>query len=160
MKLSLHAVGRMKNGPEKILFERYWARSQAIGKPHGFQSLALKEYAESKASRPADRMGQEAVGLLKNINDGAVVIALDERGKTVSSPVFADLLRENRESGTRELVFVIGGADGLDASLRERAGRLIAFGAMTWPHQLVRVLLAEQIYRTFSIFSGHPYHKI
>lgn len=159
MKLSLHAVGRMKNGPEKELFQRYWERAAATGKAHGFQPLFLREYSESKAARPAERMAQEAAEILKQIGERAIVIAFDERGASMTSPAFAHLFENAHEAGAAELVFLIGGADGLDPALRERADRLVSFGALTWPHQLVRILAAEQIYRVFSILSGHPYHK-
>ena len=88
------------------------------------------------------------------------MIALDERGKTLSSPDFSDLIGRARDDGAKEVVFVIGGADGLDDAVRKRAQRTIAFGAMTWPHQIVRVLAAEQVYRAISIMGNHPYHKI
>lgn len=160
MKLSLHAVGRMKNGPEKELFQRYWERSISVGKTQGIQPLALRELGESKGSRPADRKVQEAVDILNSLDDKAFVVALDECGKTITSPAFAHLIGRVRDDGVGEVVFLIGGADGFDEKVRARANRLISFGAMTWPHQLVRILAAEQIYRSFSILSGHPYHKI
>ena len=160
MKLSLHVVGRMKNGPEKELFERYWKRSISVGKAQGVSSLLVRELNESKAARPRERMAQEGADILKTLDDKAYVIALDERGKTKTSPDFAKIVRQRRDDGQSEMVFVIGGADGLDETVRERANQLLSFGAMTWPHQLVRIMVAEQIYRSFSILAGHPYHKI
>jgi len=159
MKLSLHAVGRMKKGPERELFARYFDRATASGKQQSIQPFILKEYSESKAQRAADRKRQEADEILANIDKSAMVIALDERGKTLSSPDFASMIERYRDDGAKELVFIIGGADGLDETIRNRAQRLVAFGAMTWPHQIVRILAAEQIYRSISILSNHPYHK-
>jgi len=140
MKLSLHAVGRMKNGPERELFARYFDRASASGKQQGIH--------------------QEGNEILSDIDASSFVIAFDERGKTLSSPDFADLIARARDDGAKEVVFVIGGADGLDDAVRKRAQRTIAFGAMTWPHQIVRVLAAEQVYRAISIMGNHPYHKI
>lgn len=160
MKISLQVVGRMKNGPEKDLFKRYWDRALVLGGGHNFNPLTLKEHPESKASRSAERMKQEAGNLLKSIDERAVVVAFDERGKSVGSPAFANFVRLKRDDGAGELVFVIGGSDGLAPVLRDRANLIVAFGAMTIPHQIVRILVAEQIYRAISILAGHPYHKI
>ena len=160
MKLSLHVVGRMKNGPERELFARYFDRALASGKQQGIHPVTVKEYSESKAQRGPDRKRQEGDEILSHIDASSFVIALDERGKTLSSPDFADLIGRARDDGVNEVVFVIGGADGLDDAVRKRAQRTIAFGAMTWPHQIVRVLAVEQIYRAISIMGNHPYHKI
>ena len=160
MKLSLHAVGRMKNGPERELFARYFDRASASGKQQGIHPIIVKEYSESKVQRGPDRKRQEGDEILGNIDASSFVIALDERGKTLSSPDFANLIGRARDDGAKEVVFVIGGADGLDDAVRKRAQRTIAFGAMTWPHQIVRVLAAEQVYRAISIMGNHPYHKI
>lgn len=160
MKLSLHAVGRMKNGPERELFARYFDRASASGKQQGIHPIGVKEYSESKAQRGPDRKRQEADEILGQIDASSFVIALDERGKTLSSPDFANLIARARDDGAKEVVFVIGGADGLDDAVRKRAQRTIAFGAMTWPHQIVRVLAAEQVYRAISIMGNHPYHKV
>lgn len=159
MKLSIHAIGRMKSGPERELFQRYWARAQSLGKAQGVQTLSIKELSESKAGRARERMAQEATQLLNGLDEKAFVVALDERGKTMNSPDFAQTIRQCRDEGVGEIVFIIGGADGLDASVRERTNRVIGFGAMTWPHQFVRIMIAEQIYRCFAILAGHPYHK-
>lgn len=159
MKLTLLAVGRMKNGPEKTLFERYAERANALGKPLGLNPVVCQEITESKAPRAAERMAQESGELLKSIDGKAVVFALDERGRTLSSPAFAALIGKIRDEGAREAVFLIGGADGLDPKLRARADHTIAFGALTFPHQIVRILISEQIYRAMSILAGHPYHK-
>lgn len=160
MKLSIHGVGRMKKGPERELFERYWQRALSIGKSQGIQPLVIRELCESKAGRPADRMAQEAADILNSLDDKAFVIALDERGETMTSPDFAKMVRRVRDDGSGEIVFVIGGADGLDEKVRARANKVIGFGAMTWPHQLVRIMVSEQIYRSLAILAGHPYHKI
>lgn len=159
MKLTLLAVGRMKNGPEKTLFERYFERANAVGKPLGLHPVACHEIAESKAARANERMVQESGELLKFMDEKAIVIALDERGRSLASPAFAALIGKIRDDGARESVFLIGGADGLDPELRARADHIISFGALTWPHQIVRILISEQIYRAMSILAGHPYHK-
>ncbi|MEO1065986.1 MAG: 23S rRNA (pseudouridine(1915)-N(3))-methyltransferase RlmH [Pseudomonadota bacterium] len=159
MKLTLHAVGRMKSGPDQELFTRYWDRLEKTGRSVGLGPAIMKELAESRAVRPADRMADEAQALLKTISTKAHVIVLDERGKHLSSENFAKRIATVRDGGAEEIAFIIGGADGLDQSVRDRADTLIAFGAMTWPHQIVRILAAEQIYRAITILSGHPYHK-
>ena len=104
-------------------------------------------------------MSREAALIAEKIPDGAYVIALDERGKALKSRSFAQKLSDLADGGARDIVFAIGGADGLDQSLRERADLMLGFGPQTWPHMLVRTMLAEQIYRAQSIIAGHPYHR-
>ncbi len=160
MKISLHAVGRMKKGPERDLFDRYFDRARAVGKNLNMVVLPVKEHAEGRGQRPLDRKAQEARDLLSHIDDKAYILALDERGKSISSSDFAKLIEKERDCGRGHFCLMIGGADGFDGLIRERADQLISFGAMTWPHQMVRIMAAEQIYRSFCIVSGHPYHKI
>ena len=102
----------------------------------------------------------EAALLSRQIPDGAAVIALDERGRLLSSPDFAAALARFRDDGRSDAVFLIGGADGLDPSLRDRADLMLSFGAMVWPHMLARVMLAEQLYRAATILAGSPYHRV
>ena len=109
---------------------------------------------------PEDLPPAEAVLLSRQISDGAAVIALDERGRPLTSPDFAAALARFRDDGRPEAVFLIGGADGLDPALRDRADLVISFGAMVWPHMLVRVMLAEQLYRAATILAGGPYHRV
>lgn len=118
------------------------------------------EVAESRASNADTRKREEAAMLEKHLTDGAALILLDERGKALESPAFADLFGNMRDSGKRDLVIAIGGADGLDPSLYDKASATLCLGKLTWPHQLVRILIAEQLYRAVTILSGHPYHRV
>lgn len=153
MRILIAAVGRAKAGPERALFDHYQARLQA---PF---SLALKEVEEKRALKGAELKKREAELLLATLPKGAIAIAMDERGKSLSSADFAKKIGDWRDEGVRELAFVIGGADGLDESVRKKARLTLSFGAQTWPHMLVRGLLAEQIYRAQCILGGHPYHR-
>jgi 23S rRNA (pseudouridine1915-N3)-methyltransferase len=152
VRLSLVAVGRAKDGPERALFQHYQRRLSPPG-------LALRE-VEEKRPLPAPQLkAREAELLLGALPPAALVVALDERGQTIDSMAFAARLGAWRDSGVADLAFVIGGADGLDQSVRDRAALLVSFGKMTWPHMLVRALLAEQLYRAQAILAGHPYHR-
>lgn len=159
MRLVVAAVGQMKAGPERELFARYAERATAGGRTLGLGPLVVRELSESRARRPEDRKAEEARALLACIESGGRAIALDETGKAIASAQFAALVRRLREEGTKALTFFIGGADGLDPTVRAACEATISFGAMTLPHQLVRVVLAEQIYRATTILSGHPYHR-
>ncbi len=158
MRLLILAVGRLKDGPERDLVGRYVERIQAIGRPLGFTGIEIAEVAESRATRPADRKAEEAAGLRQKLGEASFV-ALDENGTSQDSEAFAAALASRRDGGCRQLAFVIGGADGLDAALIARADQRIGFGRMTIPHQIVRVLVAEQLYRAMTILCGHPYHR-
>ena len=158
MRLTIAAIGRTKSGPERELAERYLDRAAKAGASLGL-TFQLREIPESRAARPADRKREEAASLFAAIPAGAMAIALDERGESVSSEVFAKRLGRWRDDGTPELALFIGGADGLDPDLVKKARLVLALGAMTWPHQLVRTMLAEQLYRAVTILSGHPYHR-
>jgi 23S rRNA (pseudouridine1915-N3)-methyltransferase len=116
--------------------------------------------AESRASNAETRKREEAAMLEKHLADGAALILLDERGKALDSPAFADLFGTLRDGGKRDLVIAIGGADGLDPALYDKASAVLCLGKLTWPHQLVRILIAEQLYRAVTILSGHPYHRV
>lgn len=159
MRFIMVAVGRMKDGPERSLVSRYVERTQASGKPLGFSGPIITELPESRASAPAARRREEARAILSQIPDRSVVIALDERGKSLSSEAFATHLARWREETRPALALVIGGADGLDPAVRERAELVLSFSPMTWPHQIVRIMAAEQLYRATTILSGHPYHR-
>jgi 23S rRNA (pseudouridine1915-N3)-methyltransferase len=160
MRLLLLSVGRAKTGPERDLVDRYIGRPTAGGRGLGFSSIDLREIDESRARRPQDRKLEEAKAIRAALGTSAQIIACDETGKTITSADFAARLGHARDSGVATLGLVIGGPDGLDAAFRAEAQLAIAFGAMTWPHQLARVLAAEQIYRATTILSGHPYHRI
>lgn len=159
LRVAIHAVGRMKAGPEKELLERYLDRSAASGRSLGLKLDPVREYPESRAATPDLRSTQEADALLGAIGQDAFVIMLDEGGSDPGSREFANLIRSRQESACDLVAFVIGGPDGHGEAMRERADLAIRFGRLTWPHQLVRVLLAEQIYRAITILSGHPYHR-
>lgn len=141
----------MKPGPERALFDHYAARLTPPPE--------MREVEEKRALPPAKLKTREAELLLGAIPDGARVVAMDERGKRMSSVAFAKKLGDWRDEGVRDVAFVIGGADGLDRSVLEKADLTLALGEMTWPHMLVRGLLAEQLYRANAILSGHPYHR-
>lgn len=158
MRIAILAIGRLKSGPETELVGRYLERASAIGPRLGLSAIACHEIPESRARRPDDRKSEERDVLMARAAH-AVVITLDERGRTIGSADFAQRLALWRDSGTHTAAFMIGGADGLDPSLPTGAALNLSFGAMTLPHQLVRVLLVEQIYRAMTILSGHPYHR-
>lgn len=158
MRIAIVAVGRLKSGPERDLVERYVDRVAARGRASGLPGLALHEIDESRGRRAEERRLEEAKLIAAKLPQGGATIALDERGRDLSSEEFARLVASHRDEG-RDLAFVIGGPDGLDPALVSAADRRLRFGAMTLPHQLVRVLLAEQIYRAATILMGHPYHR-
>jgi 23S rRNA (pseudouridine1915-N3)-methyltransferase len=158
VRLFVIAVGRLKDGPERELAARYEERARASGRPLGFTGFDTLELAESRNPRAPDRKAEEAAGILAKLGDG-VLFVLDERGGSPTSEAFAQALAKRRDAGRRSLALVIGGADGLDPSLVARAEDSLAFGRMTLPHQIVRVLAAEQLYRAMTILSGHPYHR-
>jgi 23S rRNA (pseudouridine1915-N3)-methyltransferase len=158
MRIVVAAVGRMKRGPERELGERYRERAAKSGRGIGLRSVDVVEIAESRAREPQRRMLEESIALANIIPKDAVTVLLDPRGETLDSNAFTARLRGWNDSG-HDAVFVIGGPDGLAPSLAENAALRLAFGAATWPHQLVRVMLLEQIYRAVTILSGHPYHR-
>jgi 23S rRNA (pseudouridine1915-N3)-methyltransferase len=159
MRLMVIAVGRLKDGPERELAARYAKRFDALGRGIGLRGPDIHEIPESKARDAASRIAAEAAGMAAALPDKAVAIALDERGKTLNSLAFSAELRRHRDAAAPALAFLIGGADGLSPELRRRAALDLAFGTATWPHQLVRVMLLEQLYRAATILSGHPYHR-
>lgn len=158
MKLALIAVGRLKSGPERDLVERYRARVVAGARALGFAGFEIIEIPESRARREADRRAEEARAILEKAGAARLVL-LDERGRSRTSPEFAATLAGWRDDGVARTAFVIGGPDGLDPALMRDAALQIGFGALTLPHQLVRVLIAEQVYRALTIIGGHPYHR-
>lgn len=159
MRIEICAVGRLRAGPEKTLIDDYMKRAEAAGRGLGITGLSLTEVEEKRRLEGPKLKSAEAILLGNAIPSGARIVALDERGRMEGSEAFAARLGQWRDSGVADLAFVIGGADGLDADFHERADHLLAFGPMTWPHMLVRVLLSEQIYRAVSILAGHPYHR-
>jgi 23S rRNA (pseudouridine1915-N3)-methyltransferase len=148
----------MKTGAERELFTRYADRIAAM-RNLGLDGLDVRELDESRARNVEARITAEGEALLSGLSPDVVLAAFDERGKAASSLDFSEFIRRERDAGRKALWFAIGGAEGLDPRLRQRAKAIFSFGAMTLPHQLVRVLAAEQIYRAMTIISGHPYHK-
>lgn len=159
MKLVLGAVGRLKAGPERELAARYVERAKASCRSVGLTGFDVRELDESHARRPDDRKSEEARALAALAPPGARIVALDERGAHLASEAFATDIARARDAGAPAYALLIGGPDGLDEQLRARAHLVLALGAMTWPHQLARVMAAEQLYRALTILSGHPYHR-
>lgn len=159
MRVAIIAVGRMKAGPERELIVRYQKRFALAGKNLGLSGPDIIEISESKASSSGLRKNEEAKKIIDAIPDGAFVIALDEHGKNISSTALSQKTLELQEDGNRTLVFLIGGADGHGDPVLKRADFKLSFGQLTWPHQIVRLLLVEQLYRITTIQSGHPYHR-
>jgi 23S rRNA (pseudouridine1915-N3)-methyltransferase len=159
MRLAILAVGRMKSGPEQLLYDRYADRISKTGKAMHFMGPDLHEVMESRAQDTQKRKSEEAEQLLRQSGEGTRIILLDERGKDLSSQAFATLLKDEQDMGTQKLAFAIGGSDGHGVELANRAVRKIRLGAMTWPHQIARILLVEQLYRGITILAGHPYHR-
>jgi 23S rRNA (pseudouridine1915-N3)-methyltransferase len=158
MKIAILAVGRLKAGPERDLAERYFERAVAAGRRLGL-TFGVQELAESRAAGAEARKDQEAAAILAKVPRDSVLVILDEHGSGLDSAAFAERLRKWRDGGKAEVSIVIGGPDGTATAVAERADLRVAFGAMTWPHQLVRIMLAEQLYRAVTILSGHPYHR-
>jgi 23S rRNA (pseudouridine1915-N3)-methyltransferase len=158
MRIVLICVGRLKLGPEKDLFDRYCHRLIAIGRQCGIHGLDVREIEESRARRPQDRRGEEWRSIENVLPKGGVCCIWDERGQTLNSDQFATNLVKIRDSES-PVAFVVGGPDGLSEHGRTIADQLISFGAMTLPHQLVRILVVEQLYRAATLLTGHPYHR-
>jgi len=156
VKVHICTVGRLRAGPEKMLIDDYLTRFDRTGRGLSLGPVSVLEVDDRKGGG----MAGEAALLRRAIPDGAVICALDERGTVETSPKFANRIAGWRDAGRSALAFVIGGADGIDPALRTEADHLLSFGKMVWPHMLVRVMLAEQLYRAASILSGGPYHRV
>jgi 23S rRNA (pseudouridine1915-N3)-methyltransferase len=156
LRVHLCAVGRLRSGPERDLIADYTQRFDRTGRALSLGPLTEHEVEDKKNAG----MAAEAELLARAVPQGAVLVTLDERGKLLTSPDFATQLARWRDAGRQDVAFVIGGADGIDPSLRARADFSISFGQMVWPHMLVRVMLAEQLYRAANILSGGPYHRV
>ena len=155
MRLHICAVGRLRAGPEKEMIDDYLTRFDRTGRALGLGPARIIEVEDRKGGG----MAAEAALLERALPTGALFCVLDERGKVETSPDFADRLAGWRDQGRGDLALVIGGADGVDETLRARADHALSFGRMVWPHMLVRVMLVEQLYRAASILSGGPYHR-
>ena len=158
MRLAVLAVGRLKSGPERELAERYRARLETLGRSLGFAPVEIVELPESRARRPADRVAEEAVAVLEHAGPAPLAV-FDERGRSLTSDAFAAWVGQRRDEGRAGAVFAIGGPDGFGEAVRKRAELVLSFGGLTVPHQLVRVLVLEQLYRALTILAGHPYHR-
>jgi len=159
MRVGILAIGRMKQGPEREICARYLERAIAGGRSLGLSGFTVTEFPESRAGSPAARKTEEGKALSAQLPSAGIAIALDEHGKTQGSEDFAHRIARWRDDGKPALSFVIGGADGLDPAFIKAADLVLSFSPLTWPHQLVRIMLAEQLYRTTTILSGHPYHR-
>ncbi|MBD9526168.1 MULTISPECIES: 23S rRNA (pseudouridine(1915)-N(3))-methyltransferase RlmH [Paracoccus] len=155
MRMVIAAVGRLRQGPEAKLIDDYLDRHAKAGRALGLPPVTISEVEDKRGGG----MAAEAPLLERAIPDGAALVIMDERGQMLSSPEFAQKIAGFRDQA-RDIAFVIGGADGIDPSLRARADLAISFGRMVWPHMLVRVMLAEQIYRATTILAGSPYHRV
>ncbi len=156
MKISLSAVGRLRNSPEKELIDDYLSRFSKLSKPFG---LSLSSVIEVEDKKKGGGPMSEAKLLMKNFHKNSKIIALDERGLALSSKEFTKYLSDWADDGVGYCHLVIGGADGLDKILLDKANLKISFGKMVWPHMLARVMIAEQLYRSATILAGSPYHK-
>ena len=159
MRIVVAAVGRLKKGPETELSERYRKRAVQTGRQLGLRDIDIIEIRESRATDASKRMLEESIALATVIPKDAAVVLLDPRGQNVDSAGLASHIAAWRANGRPAIVFLIGGADGLAATVCEKAELRLSFGTVTWPHQLVRVMLLEQLYRATTILTGHPYHR-
>ncbi|MEC7763709.1 MAG: 23S rRNA (pseudouridine(1915)-N(3))-methyltransferase RlmH [Pseudomonadota bacterium] len=156
MRVHIVAVGRLRAGPERDLIDDYTTRFDRTGRALGLGPLTIHEVEDKKGGG----MSAEAALLSRAVPDGAVIVAMDERGKVQTSPQFAEQLAGWRDQGRGDVAFVIGGADGIDPALRSQADASLSFGKMVWPHMLARAMLSEQLYRAASILAGSPYHRV
>lgn len=159
MKIAVFSVGRLKAGPEKQLADRYFERLAKSGPAMGLEFAGVTEVPESRARTVSGRRREEAERLRGRLAPGTALVLLDERGRNLPSDDLASRIGSWRDAGARGLVFALGGPDGHEESLRGEAELTLSFGSQTWPHQLVRIMLAEQLYRAATILSGHPYHR-
>src|SRR5258705_4224685 len=157
MRLVVISIGRLKQGPERELTERYRARFEDIGRKRGSRGLKIHEIPESRARDAATRIAEEAAAISEAIPAKSVLVALDERGDNVDSAAFARHLGRWRDESVANTIFVIGGADGLSPDFRRKAKLSIAFVSATRPNQMVRVMLLAQGYPTADILVG-PTH--
>jgi 23S rRNA (pseudouridine1915-N3)-methyltransferase len=159
MRLTLICVGKLKAGPERSLFERYLKRLTEGARRAGLAGVDLRELDQSRAHRPDERRAEEGRAILAAVPKGGALVLLDERGPPATSEEWARDIGRARDASRAAYAVAIGGPDGLDPSLGGAAHRILSFGPMTWPHQFVRVMAGEQLYRATTILAGHPYHR-
>ncbi|MGV6871241.1 23S rRNA (pseudouridine(1915)-N(3))-methyltransferase RlmH [Pseudochelatococcus sp. B33] len=159
MRILVLSVGRLKAGPERALVERYAERAAPLARTLGFGGVDMAELAESGARSPEQRKAEEGRALLARCLPGPLVV-FDERGASCTSEDVAHRFSAWRDNGEAAINLVVGGPDGLDAEVRKAAALVLSFGAMTMPHQIVRALVLEQVYRCLTILAGHPYHRV
>jgi len=159
VRLTLVCIGKLKAGPERLLFERYSKRLTQGARSAGIASFEVREIGESRARRADERRADEAAAILAAAPQGATLVLLDERGPPATSEEWAADIGRARDAARPAYAVAIGGPDGLDPSLHAAAHRAVSFGRMTWPHQLVRVMAGEQLYRAMTILAGGPYHR-
>jgi 23S rRNA (pseudouridine1915-N3)-methyltransferase len=159
MRLSILAVGRLKQGPERDLAAHYLKRAGEAGRGQGLRPIEVVEIRESRDRDAGKRMTEESIALANLVSDGATIVMLDRRGESLGSEQLAAQLRRWQEAGRPSVAFLIGGPDGLADHLCRLSELRLAFGSATWPHQLVRIMLLEQLYRAMTILAGHPYHR-
>lgn len=158
IRIQVHAVGRMKSGPEKTLADHYFDRLAKAGPAVGLEFDGVTEVPEGRSKNANERKREEAVRLVPMASE-SILVLLDERGRNLTSRQLAERIGQWRDAGERRVVLAIGGPDGHPEELRSQADLCLSFGAQTWPHQLVRIMLAEQLYRVATILAGHPYHR-
>jgi 23S rRNA (pseudouridine1915-N3)-methyltransferase len=159
VRLALVCVGKLKAGPERLLFDRYLKLLTGCARRAGLAAIDVREINESRARRPEERRAEESSAILAGIAKGGDLVLLDERGASVTSEEWSEDIGRARDTSRPVYSLVIGGPDGLDPALHAVARHAISFGRMTWPHQLVRVMACEQLYRAATILAGHPYHR-
>ncbi len=159
MRIIVAAIGRLKQGPETELAARYVKRAAQAGRALGWSEVEIIEIRESRAAEADKRIIEELIALANVIPTGSAVVLLDSRGENLDSPALANRLALWRGDDRPAAVFVIGGPDGLAPTIARQTDLRLAFGTATWPHQLVRVMLLEQLYRATTILIGHPYHR-
>jgi 23S rRNA (pseudouridine1915-N3)-methyltransferase len=151
MRIVIAAVGRFGRGPEKALLYDYAGRLP--------WTVTLRELEAAKSGNAGERKKREAALLLRLVPERAALVALDGTGDALSSEAFAERMRRWRDGGKRDIAFLIGGPDGHGEEIAKAADLVLSLGAMTWPHMLARVMLAEALFRAHAIMSGHPYHR-
>lgn len=159
MRIAISAIGKLKDAEERAIVERYAQRLTGAGKSLGLGPIDIREYSESRASDASERKRDEATRLLRDIGSGDAAVVLEPTGKSLTSEAFAAFLRTTRDGGAKSCVFLIGGPDGHGEAVLNAASLKLSLGALTLPHGLARVVLAEQLYRAATILSGHPYHR-